>query len=76
MSVVNIKIERPAMTRAVISATVIAVSIYEVFYGQNQQIDTVAAIILAISLFAVRKHYRTTYGIIEIAFGVFVLWLT
>jgi hypothetical protein len=49
-----------------------AVSTYEIFYGPDRLINVAAAIPLALSLFAIRKHYRTIYGTIEIAFGAFV----
>jgi hypothetical protein len=59
--------------RALILIIVLAGSAYEVFYGPSRDLNVVAAIILAIALFSVRKHYRVSYGAIEIAFGLFVL---
>jgi hypothetical protein len=72
----NTKVWSAAVAHFVVLAVVLGGAIYEVFYGPNREINVVAAIVLAVSLFAVRKHYRTTYGAIEIAFGVFVLWNT
>lgn len=52
-------------------ALVVAVSTYWIFYGPGRDLNVAGAILLALSLFSVRKHYRTTYGIIEIELGVF-----
>jgi hypothetical protein len=53
---------------------VVAVSSYEIFYGPSRELNVVSAVILALGLFAVRKHYRVSYGAIEIAFSMFVLF--
>jgi hypothetical protein len=57
----------------VILAVVMAVSTFEVFYGPTRALNTAGAIVLALGLFSVRKHYRVLYGAIEIGFGIFVL---
>jgi hypothetical protein len=62
------------VVQVVVLATVLPLSVYEVFYGPCRELNVVGAIVAAISLFAIRKHYLTTYGAIEILFGLFVLW--
>jgi hypothetical protein len=57
----------------IILATVVAVSIYWTFYGSSRGLNIGGAIILALSLFSVRKRYRVLYGMIEITFGIFLL---
>jgi hypothetical protein len=57
----------------VILAIVVVASALKVFYGPSRVLNIVGAIILALSLFSIRKHYRVFYGAIEVAFGVFVL---
>jgi hypothetical protein len=57
----------------VILAIALAGSTYEVFYGTSRELNVVAAIILAVGLFSVRKHYRASYGAIEVAFGLLLL---
>src|SRR5712675_2090427 len=66
-------VRRENVMRALILIIVLAGSAYEVFYGPSRDLNLAAAIILAIALFSVRKHYRVSYGAIEIAFGLFVL---
>ena len=50
------------VTNAAVLAIVPAVSIYEILYGPEFPINVAAAIVLAVSLFAIRKRYRTAYG--------------
>ena len=57
----------------VLLAAVVAVSTYWIVYGSNPGLNIAGAIILALSLFSVRKHYRVSYGAIEIGFSIFVL---
>jgi hypothetical protein len=57
----------------VILIVVIAASTLEVFYGPSRGLNVVGAIILALSLFSVRKHYRVAYGTIEVVFSIFIL---
>jgi uncharacterized transporter YbjL len=57
----------------VILVAVVAVSTYWIFYGSSRDLNVIAAIILALGLFSVRKHYRVSYGVIEIGFSVFIL---
>jgi hypothetical protein len=57
----------------VILAGVVAVSTYWIFYGSSRGLNIVGAIILALSLFSVRKHYRVAYGTIEVVFSIFIL---
>jgi len=58
---------------AVILVAVVAVSSYWIFYGSSRELNIVGAIILALGLFSVRKHYRVLYGVIEIGFSIFIL---
>ena len=62
-----------SVVRAVILTIALAGWTYEVFYGTGRELNAVAAIILAICLFSMRKHYRVSYGAIEVAFGLFLL---
>jgi hypothetical protein len=57
----------------VILMVVIAASTLEIFYGPSRGLNVVGAIILALSLFSVRKHYRVVYGTIEVVFSTFIL---
>jgi hypothetical protein len=57
----------------IILAVVLAVSTYWIFYGSSRGLNIAGAMILALSLFSVRKHCRVLYGIIEISFAIFVL---
>jgi hypothetical protein len=57
----------------IILAVVVAVSTYWIFYGSSRGLNIAGAIILALSLFSVRKRYRVLYGVIEIGFAVFIL---
>src|SRR6266851_423254 len=57
----------------IVLALVLVGAYYEIFYGPNRALNIVGAITLALGLFALRKHYRLTYGFIEIGFRIFVL---
>jgi hypothetical protein len=57
----------------IVLAVVVVVSTYEIFYGPSRYLNNASAIILALSLFSVRKHYKVSYGAIEIVFSIFVL---
>jgi hypothetical protein len=52
----------PPIILAVVSAT----ATYWIFYGSTRYLNISGAIILALSLFSIRKNYRVTYGLIEI----------
>src|ERR1700720_3870932 len=66
-------IKRSDVVQPIVLMVVVAVSSYEIFYGPSRGLNVVSAVILALGLFAVRKHYRVSYGAIEIGFGIFVL---
>jgi hypothetical protein len=57
----------------IVLAVVVVVSTYKIFYGPSRYLNNASAIILALSLFSVRKHYKVSYGAIEIVFSIFVL---
>jgi hypothetical protein len=57
----------------VILIVVIAASTLEIFYGPSRGLNVVGAILLALSLILVRKHYRVAYGTIEVVFSTFIL---
>ena len=68
--------KRSEIVRAGILTVALIASIYEVIYGPARAVNTLAALTLAATLFSIRKHYRVTYGVIEIAFGIFALAYT
>jgi hypothetical protein len=64
------------IVRPVVLAIALIVSTYEVLHGPGRALNIAGALVLAVTLFSIRKHHRVSYGIIEIAFGCFGLWYT
>lgn len=62
--------------RPIILCVIATLALYGVFRGPSAFWVVASAIVLAVILFSIRKHYRGTYGAIEIAFGIFVLIYT
>jgi hypothetical protein len=69
----HIKYTARDFARPIILCVVATLSLWGIFRGPNAYCTVVSALVLAVMLFSGRKHYRGTYGAIEIGFGIFVL---
>ena len=52
------------IVRAVVLTIALIVSTYEVLYGPGRELNIAAALVLAVTLFSIRKHHRVSYGMI------------
>lgn len=59
---------------AMLLSSVTGAAITLLIYGQSKSLIFASGIIIALSLFFWRLRFRFIYGVIEVGFGLYVLW--